>query len=65
HKVSDHYEKRTYIVLAGDNIHKLARMFHCSVTDIMQWNNLRTSELFYRQELIIYRPKSGGFYRRA
>lgn len=50
----------TYVVLAGDTIGKLAKMFNCSITDIVQWNNLKSGEIFYRQELIIYRRDNGG-----
>lgn len=52
--------KSTYVVLAGDTIGKLARLYNCSITDILKWNNLKSSELFYRQELVFYRPKGSS-----
>lgn len=43
-----------YVVLSGDTIEKLAKLYNCSVEDIKIWNGLKSSELFYRQELVLY-----------
>jgi len=63
--LADNFYKGTYVVLVGDNIWRLAKTYHCSVNDIMRWNNLRTSVLHYRQELILYHKKDREFIWRA
>jgi len=62
---SDDYYKSNYVVLAGDTIEPLARMYQCSVEDIIRWNNLHSRELHYRQELVLYHLKKGNRRARA
>ncbi len=57
--------KSTYVVLAGDTIEKLARLFKCTEAEIIEWNNLKSKELYYRQELILYRDKGNDTPSRA
>ncbi|RMF26554.1 MAG: LysM peptidoglycan-binding domain-containing protein [Bacteroidetes bacterium] len=61
----DLYRKSTYVVLVGDTLEALARMFDCSEEDIMRWNGLKSRELYYRQELIIYHPRKTPLKERA
>lgn len=58
-------KKSTYVVLAGDTIERLARLFKCTEEDIMKWNNLKSRELYYRQELTLYRDKGKNTPSRA
>lgn len=48
------YSKSNYVVLSGDTIEKLARLYNCSIQEIVNWNRLKSEELFYRQELVLY-----------
>jgi len=50
------YSMTTWTVQCGSTLEKLARLCGCSKADIMRWNNLKTGELYYQQELIIYYP---------
>lgn len=56
------YSKSNYVVLAGDSIEKLARLYNCSIQEIINWNHLRSGELFYRQELVLYHLKMKSAY---
>lgn len=58
------YSMTTWTVQSGSTLEKLATLCGCSKADIIRWNNLKTGELFYLQELIIYYPTptvSSGF----
>ena len=48
----------SHVVKAGDRIEHLASIFHCSVQDIMRWNNLSFPEVYVHQELKVFLPKS-------
>jgi len=62
---SEDYFKSNYVVLAGDSIESLARLYNCSVENILRWNNLHSRELLYRQELVLYHLKKGNRKERA
>ncbi|MEM9990810.1 MAG: transglycosylase SLT domain-containing protein [Bacteroidota bacterium] len=46
--------RRTHLVQAGDTIESLARIYSCSTNEIVAWNGMEESELFFRQALVIY-----------
>ena len=46
--------RRTHVVQAGDTIESLAKVYKCSTGEIVAWNNMSESELFFRQELVVY-----------
>ncbi len=48
--------KSTYVVAKGDRIEQLARLFQCSIEDIIRWNGLSNSKIFINQELTVYLP---------
>lgn len=58
---SEDYLQSTYTILAGDSMEKLANLYNCSVYQIMQWNDLSSTELYYRQELILFHKKEKGW----
>lgn len=43
-----------YLVSKGDNLEKIAKMFHTDVASIMQWNNLSENTVTINQELVLY-----------
>ncbi len=55
-----------HIVKYGENLGLIAKKYNCSTTDLKEWNNLRSSKIFPKQKLIVYKPvssttKSGKF----
>ena len=55
-----------HIVKYGENLALIAKKYNCSTTDLKEWNNLRSSKIFPKQKLIVYKPvssskKSGKF----
>ncbi len=49
--------KSSYVVAKGERIQNLAKLFQCSVQDLMKWNGLSEAEVFVNQELIVYLTK--------
>jgi len=58
---TDDYHQSTYTILAGDSMEKLANMYKCSVSQIMQWNGLNSMKLYYRQQLVLFHKKEKGW----
>jgi len=56
HARQNRFSKTTWNVQPGGTLDKLANLCGCSKADIMAWNHLKTEELYYQQELIIYYP---------
>lgn len=46
--------KTVYVVRSGDTLSHIARRYHCSVKQIMNWNHLRSDRLSIGQKLYIY-----------
>jgi|GEM_PF-2430794 len=44
----------TYVVKKGDYLGKIARQYNTSVTDLINWNNLKTNTIFVNQKLKIF-----------
>jgi membrane-bound lytic murein transglycosylase D len=55
------YYKSSYTILAGDSMEKLANLYNCSVYQIMEWNDLSSTDLYYRQELTLFHKKEKGW----
>jgi membrane-bound lytic murein transglycosylase D len=47
----------THIVRSGENLGLLAEKYKCTVTDLKEWNNLRSSVIYPNQKLIVYKPE--------
>lgn len=50
----------THIVKYGENLGLIAKKYNCSATDLKEWNNLRSSKIFPKQKLIVYKPVSSS-----
>lgn len=49
-------EQSTHIVESGENLSVIAKKYKCSVTDIKEWNNLKSTTLKVGQKLKVYPP---------
>lgn len=49
--------KTTYRVVSGDNLGKIARQYNVRVSQLKQWNGLRSNDLKIGQRLTIYRTQ--------
>ena len=47
-------EMKNHIVKEGDTLYSLARFYSCTVADLQQWNNLKTTNIKVGQNLKIY-----------
>ncbi len=52
-------ERIVYKVRSGDALSKIAAKYHCTVNQIMRWNNLKNSNIRVGQNLVIYRGGNG------
>ncbi len=52
-------ERIVYKVRSGDALSKIAARYHCTVNQIMRWNNLKSTNIRIGQTLIIYRGGTG------
>jgi membrane-bound lytic murein transglycosylase D len=50
-------KKVPYTVKSGDNLSVIASRKNCTVNDLREWNNLRTSKLYVGQKLYIYQKQ--------
>ncbi len=50
-------EKSYHIVKSGENLGLIAKKYQCSTTDLMNWNNLRSSTIYPKQKLLVYKPE--------
>lgn len=51
-------DRITYRVKSGDNLSAIAKKHACSVSDLMEWNNLENYIIFINQKLIVYAGKT-------
>jgi membrane-bound lytic murein transglycosylase D len=49
-------EKSFHKVKSGENLGLIAKKYHCSTTDLRNWNNLKNSTIYPNQKLIVYKP---------
>lgn len=49
--------RSSYTVQKGESIEYIAKLLRCSSDDIVKWNKLSISSVFYGQDLIVYFPK--------
>jgi len=49
-----------HIVRSGENLGFLAEKYKCTVTDLKEWNNLRSSVIYPNQKLIVYKPENSS-----
>ena len=53
---SDEMIKKFHKVKRGEHLQNIAKQYHCSVTDIKNWNRLRSNKLTAGQKLTVYSP---------
>jgi membrane-bound lytic murein transglycosylase D len=51
-------EQSKHTVKSGESLDLIAKKYKCSVTDLKEWNNLKSSVIQPNQELIVYAPSS-------
>ncbi|MEN8249414.1 MAG: LysM peptidoglycan-binding domain-containing protein [Bacteroidota bacterium] len=55
------YEPISYKIKRGDNLGKIAQRHHVYISNIREWNNLRSDRIYAGQRLTIYVPKNKKF----
>ncbi len=50
--------KSIHTVRSGENLGLIAKKYHCTITDLKEWNNLRKSTIYPGQKLYVYKPES-------
>lgn len=48
--------KSTHKVRSGENLGLIAKKYKCTTTDLKEWNNLKNSNIFPNQNLVVYKP---------
>jgi len=51
-------EQTKHTVKSGENLDLIAKKYKCSVTDLKEWNNLKSSTIHPNQELVVYAPST-------
>lgn len=49
-------EQKKHVVKSGENLSVIARKYKCSVTELKEWNKLKSNTLQVGQTLIVYPP---------
>jgi membrane-bound lytic murein transglycosylase D len=49
-------EQTKHTVRSGENLDLIAKKYKCSVTDLKEWNNLKSSTIHPNQVLVVYAP---------
>jgi membrane-bound lytic murein transglycosylase D len=50
-------QKSYHYVKSGENLGLIAKEYKCSVTDLKEWNNLRSNKIYPGQKLYVYKPE--------
>ncbi|PKP33841.1 MAG: lytic transglycosylase [Bacteroidetes bacterium HGW-Bacteroidetes-17] len=53
-------EQSVHYVKSGENLGLIATKYKCSITDLKEWNNLKSSTIQPNQKLIVYKPDGGN-----
>jgi membrane-bound lytic murein transglycosylase D len=48
--------KTLYEVKSGENLALIAKKYKCSTTDLVEWNNLKSSTIYPGEKLYVYQP---------
>lgn len=49
-------ERNIHVVRSGENLGLIAQRYHCSVSSLKNWNNLRSNTIYPGQKLVVYAP---------
>ncbi len=50
--------KSYHYVKKGENLGLIAKKYKCSITDLKEWNNLKSSKIYPGQKLYVYKPET-------
>ena len=50
-------EQSYHTVKNGENLGLIAKKYRCTTTDLKQWNNLKSSTIYPKQKLLVYKPE--------
>ena len=53
-------EQTIHVVKSGENLSLIAKKYKCTVTDLKNWNNLKSTTLSIGQKLKVYPPAAGS-----
>jgi membrane-bound lytic murein transglycosylase D len=53
-------EQSIHVVKSGENLSVIAKKYKCTVTDLKNWNNLKSTNLSIGQKLKVYPPAEGS-----
>ncbi|MBU1014231.1 MAG: LysM peptidoglycan-binding domain-containing protein [Bacteroidetes bacterium] len=53
-------EQSVHEVKSGENLGLIATKYKCSITDLKEWNNLKSSTIQPKQKLIVFKPEAGN-----
>ena len=53
-------EQTIHVVKSGENLSLIAKKYKCTVTDLKNWNNLKSTNLSVGQKLKVYPPAEGS-----
>ena len=53
-------EQTIHVVKSGENLSLIAKKYKCTVTDLKNWNNLKSTTLSIGQKLKVYPPAEGS-----
>lgn len=53
-------EQSIHVVKSGENLSLIAKKYKCTVTDLKNWNNLKSTNLSIGQKLKVYPPAEGS-----
>jgi membrane-bound lytic murein transglycosylase D len=53
-------QKSYHTVKNGENLGLIAKKYRCTTTDLKQWNNLKSSTIYPKQKLIVYKPANNA-----
>ncbi len=49
-------KKAIHVVRSGENLALIAKKYRCTITDLKEWNNLKSSRIYPGQKLNVYKP---------
>lgn len=50
--------RQTHVVRRGEYLGSIAKRYNCSVSNLKDWNGLRTTKIRQGQRLVVYQPKN-------
>ena len=53
-------EQSKHVVKNGENLALIAKKYKCTITDLKEWNNLKSSVIYPKQVLVVYAPSTSS-----